>query len=245
MASINSARDEEPGQTSLRQLDSLLTHFREACAMKLSASDTKGGDSAYEVGWAIVDHLMLLAPLIANADQCAVQAIRLASGELGDLYRTADEAVQRCIVDAILEHLFEEPALASHFEAWQLDPVLHQAFNDATEWAEHLRRVRAFLKELQPLVLSQLQARGYLGLQEFPFDLGSDVLVFGWVEGQQRYQRQLAVECADLLVEVIAEGGKPSSGEIERYVAHVINLDNWRESEYLEGEFLVTLPLEP
>src|SRR4029077_21037274 len=73
--------------------------------------------------------------------------IEVAKPSLARLYQEGDEAHKRCVVDGILEHLFEEPGVEQLFSEWRDDPELNCAFAEAQEWAAPLNRKRAFLTQ--------------------------------------------------------------------------------------------------
>lgn len=53
---------------------------------------------------------------------------------LADLYMSGDPEVQDCVVNSVLEHLFETPELAQYFAEWKQDPELKLAYESAMEW---------------------------------------------------------------------------------------------------------------
>jgi hypothetical protein len=55
---------------------------------------------------------------------------------LAKLYKEGDDELRTCIVNATLEHLFEERAIAGYFADWKQDPVLAEAYSDAMLWTQ-------------------------------------------------------------------------------------------------------------
>ena len=55
---------------------------------------------------------------------------------LATQYRQGDAATKRAIVDATLEHLFENRKIARFFGDWKDDPELSIAFKEASEWVD-------------------------------------------------------------------------------------------------------------
>lgn len=55
---------------------------------------------------------------------------------LADLFITGDSDLKECIVNSILEHLFEEPTLLAQFEDWKNDPRLVAAYSDSLLWVD-------------------------------------------------------------------------------------------------------------
>lgn len=53
---------------------------------------------------------------------------------LAQLYKEGDSALRTCIVNATLEHLFEQKDIREFFSDWQRDEVLSVAHQDASEW---------------------------------------------------------------------------------------------------------------
>jgi hypothetical protein len=53
---------------------------------------------------------------------------------LGRLYAEGDESIRTCIVNATLEHLFEQKDIREFFSDWKKDPVLTIAHKEACEW---------------------------------------------------------------------------------------------------------------
>jgi hypothetical protein len=55
---------------------------------------------------------------------------------LADLFIAGDADLKECIVNAILEHLFEEPALLELFKDRKSDKQLAVAYTDALLWID-------------------------------------------------------------------------------------------------------------
>ena len=53
---------------------------------------------------------------------------------LGKLYEEGSQEIRTCIVQATLEHLFEQKDIRKFFSDWQKDEVLKVAFDEASEW---------------------------------------------------------------------------------------------------------------
>jgi hypothetical protein len=53
---------------------------------------------------------------------------------LGQLYKEADSEIRICIVNATLEHLFEQKDIRKFFSDWQGDDLLAVAHREASEW---------------------------------------------------------------------------------------------------------------
>jgi hypothetical protein len=55
---------------------------------------------------------------------------------LAALYVAGDSEVRTCLVQATLEHLFENTEVAEYFSDWKVHPVLSTAYSEAMEWVE-------------------------------------------------------------------------------------------------------------
>jgi hypothetical protein len=53
---------------------------------------------------------------------------------LAELYKSGDPSFREAIVNAVLEHLLEDPEMARFFEDWKAEPTLKQAYDLAMEW---------------------------------------------------------------------------------------------------------------
>lgn len=54
------------------------------------------------------------------------------------VYETGDEATRECIVNATLEHLFEDATIAYFFDDWKSAPDTAEAYEHASAWRERL-----------------------------------------------------------------------------------------------------------
>jgi len=62
------------------------------------------------------------------------------------IYKTGDEDLRTCIVQATLEHVFEVEDIAAKFAPWRDDPELRPAYEEAKLWKEGLDEIA-----LQPM----------------------------------------------------------------------------------------------
>jgi hypothetical protein len=53
---------------------------------------------------------------------------------IGRMYKKSDSEIRTCIVQATLEHLFEQEPIRELFSDWLNDPVLAEAHREASEW---------------------------------------------------------------------------------------------------------------
>src|SRR5437867_1124656 len=58
------------------------------------------------------------------------------SKALKKIYLQGDKSVQDCIVNTVLEHVFEEKAIADVFNDWQQNKDLKAAYEAALEWGD-------------------------------------------------------------------------------------------------------------
>jgi hypothetical protein len=94
--------------------------------------DGEWSDSRYSAGWSLVNWFKGLwkdnsVPRSALAD---------IKDRLSLLYKEGDEELRTCIINATLEHLFENAEIARYFADWRLDPLLSKAYGEASEWVE-------------------------------------------------------------------------------------------------------------
>lgn len=54
---------------------------------------------------------------------------------LTELYLSGDAEVQECVVNSVLEHLFETPEFVQYFSEWKQDSTLKVAYESAMQWA--------------------------------------------------------------------------------------------------------------
>lgn len=55
---------------------------------------------------------------------------------LADIIKAGNSDVQLCLVNATLEHLFEDEKIASFFKDWSSNPELARAYSDAMLWPQ-------------------------------------------------------------------------------------------------------------
>jgi hypothetical protein len=53
---------------------------------------------------------------------------------LAELYKSGDDCLKTCIINATLEHLFERKPLRKYFADWQRDSELAEAYKEACLW---------------------------------------------------------------------------------------------------------------
>jgi hypothetical protein len=100
--------------------------------------DTSGewAESRYGAGREVV---ALIKSLWKNNKINAEQFVKFKKW-LADLYLTGDLELKECIVNSILEHLFEEPDLMAEFHDWKSNTELSSAYEDALLWINGTNR---------------------------------------------------------------------------------------------------------
>jgi hypothetical protein len=87
--------------------------------------------SRYQAGWDLANWITKLWKDQPSSSEILVEVRKW----LGDLYREADAPLRRCIVDAALEHMFENKQVARFFVGWKSDQILAQAYSEALDWS--------------------------------------------------------------------------------------------------------------
>lgn len=60
---------------------------------------------------------------------------------LARVYKTGDDDLRKCVVQATLEHVFEVEGIAERFAHWREDPELRSAYDEAKLWKEGLAEI--------------------------------------------------------------------------------------------------------
>jgi hypothetical protein len=115
--------------------------------------------SCYEAGRALFMWVLLQADsdyVLNNVD-----ALDVLSTNLANLYLTASPDQKDCIVNGVLEHLFENDAVREHFVTWQAQPELNDAYVRAGRWSDWSRTRRSSLEEITEKTAERLRQAGY------------------------------------------------------------------------------------
>jgi hypothetical protein len=113
---------------SLSEYVEFIKHYYERCLR-----ENPGGvwsDSSYSAG---MDFVNLFATLWRDSSVPRPMLEDLKSW-LGHLYKQGDPELRTCIVQASLEHLFEQKEIRKFFSDWRKDEVLAEAHREASEW---------------------------------------------------------------------------------------------------------------
>lgn len=94
--------------------------------------DGKWSDSSYSAGGYLVN---IFAGLWRDSSVPRSVLTDLKNW-LAQLYKRGDSELRICIVNATLEHLFEQKDIREFFSDWQKDEVLAIAHKEASEWYE-------------------------------------------------------------------------------------------------------------
>lgn len=122
-------RDRIQPPISLDQHHALFLRYTERCLLE----DPRGewAASRYEAGWALARWFLALWSDEAVPRQRPLEIKQV----LGRLYKAGDEELRVSIVNATLEHLFEDRSIATYFKEWEKDPLLAQAYDQAMLWS--------------------------------------------------------------------------------------------------------------
>jgi hypothetical protein len=104
-------------------------HYFERCLRE--NPDSEWASTRYEAGWELASWFSGLWD-----DPTARQFCGEIKDKLAQLYRAGDKDLQRALVDAALEHMFERRDIAAFFEDWKNDPVLAGGYREALLWSE-------------------------------------------------------------------------------------------------------------
>jgi hypothetical protein len=107
----------------------LFLRFYERCLLEDPGGEWSG--SRYEAGWSLAAWSKALWHDAAVPRAKLLEIKRL----LARLYKLGDGDVRICIVNATLEHLFEDRRITRWFKDWNEDAALAQAFADASLWS--------------------------------------------------------------------------------------------------------------
>jgi hypothetical protein len=88
--------------------------------------------SRYEAGWEIAS---LFTGLWRESGSSRQQCVELRQW-LEGIIEGGNSEVQLCLVNATLEHLFEDKGIAKFFEGWSTKPHLARIYADAMLWPE-------------------------------------------------------------------------------------------------------------
>lgn len=113
---------------SLREYIDILKHYFERCLRENPDGDW--ADSSYTAG---MDMVNIFASLWRDSSVPRDTVNELKTW-LGHLYKDGDQRIRTCLVQATLEHLFEQTDIRNFFSDWKRDPVLAVAHKEASEW---------------------------------------------------------------------------------------------------------------
>jgi len=112
----------------LNEYKEFVKHYFERCLRE----DREGewSDSRYSAGGEMVN---IFASLWRDSS-VPRETLKELKVWLGDLYKEGDEKIRTCLVNATLEHLFEQKDIREFFSDWKNDGVLAVAHKDACDW---------------------------------------------------------------------------------------------------------------
>lgn len=107
-----------------------MKHYIERCFRE--SPDGEWSDSRWTAGWDLVN---IFARLWRDPETPR-SVLRDLKEWLAGLYKGFDEDIRRCIVQATLEHLFEQKPIRQFFSDWKNDAILRAAYEDACLWPD-------------------------------------------------------------------------------------------------------------
>lgn len=113
---------------SFEKHQALLLKYWERCLLENPRGEWT--DSRYEAGWNLARWFSAIWTNKAVPRQRLLEIKHL----LANIYKQGHSEVRACIINATLEHLFEDRAIAMYFKDWEQDPVLATAFEQAMLW---------------------------------------------------------------------------------------------------------------
>jgi hypothetical protein len=125
---VNDARFRIEPPLSINEYKDFAVHYYGRCFRE----DPEGewSDSRHSAGTDLVN---LFASLWRDpgTPRCILKELK---DWLGHLYQEGDGDARQCLVQATLEHLFEQEDIRNFFSDWKNDPVLAAAHAEASEW---------------------------------------------------------------------------------------------------------------
>jgi len=95
--------------------------------------DSQWADSRYSAGWDLVNWFNSFW----EDNTVSRNVLKEIKEWLAGIYIDGNEDVKECIINATLEHLFENKKIANYFVDWKKHPSLSDAYKKAMEWTEN------------------------------------------------------------------------------------------------------------
>lgn len=115
---------------SVSEVWEFISRYFERCFRENPTDEWAHG--RYNAGWDLASWL----GKVWKDDSFTTEARTKIKQWLATQYKNGDTDIKRAIVDATLEHLFENREIARFFGDWSKDPDLSVAFMEAAEWVE-------------------------------------------------------------------------------------------------------------
>jgi hypothetical protein len=112
----------------LNEYKDFVKHYFELCLR--DNPEGEWADSSYSAGGDLVN---IFASLWRDSS-VPREVLKELRNWFGQLYREGDKRVRTCIVNATLEHLFEQKEIRNFFADWKNDDVLAVAHREASDW---------------------------------------------------------------------------------------------------------------
>lgn len=153
---------------------------------------------------------------------------------LAALYRDGDESQRRCVVNGILEHLFESSGVIDLFGDWSSDSGLSSAYTEAQVWSVWIIKKRAFLTHVASLCVDELRRYG-IDARLNNAQIGIDSIDIEW--GDPNDPEHLVLDCDDEVVERFRDD-LTAQVSLAKYAT---DRKHWREDEYAAWQHWVEL----
>jgi hypothetical protein len=175
---------------------------------------TPYGHSCYEAGRA----LFMWVTQVAVAGGTHPELLPRLSSFLSGLYLSAPDEQRNCIINGVLEHLFESDVIRQHFEHWQDEDALREAFINARRWSDWASVTRTSLEEVAEKTADLLRASGHH--DAFVTQAGPATVV----PTISLHDRVVMMSCDSAWVELFRRGAL----NLESAAKYAADQQNWR-----------------
>ncbi len=124
-----------PALTLVEYVEFIIRYFD--CCLRLNP-DSDWAHTRYEAGWDLASWFAKLWQDQSNYQE----SLKQIKDWLAILYKKGGVEIRRCIVDATLEHLFDNKRICYFFEDWKKDAELAVAYAEATEYVRRLKNMK-------------------------------------------------------------------------------------------------------
>jgi hypothetical protein len=230
----------QPGLSRAEYGDLVLSVFRAAVEGR-SLKKTSYAQSPYEIGHTFASWA---SDAVSNASlEPQVSEVLARTKEvLAALYRGGDESQRRCVVDGVLEHLFENKEIRQLFASWQLQSDLLPAFEEAAKWSERILRKRALLHSVAEGTAQRLLSKGIKIRSRDKMEVGTDTVVLEFDE-QTEARSELVIDCDDELLGVLERLNPDATANfLESLSDYAADSTHWSPGEHIASQLWVNIP---